>query len=100
MPDRKATKTFAALEPVPLTCIGIRGGSIQIKSILLSFSLCRMIFFGKPVPTLPDHAPAFPEEAFSSANRTRVAGKCCKPSTIARGQDDEGSASPPPGEVS
>jgi hypothetical protein len=22
MPDRKATKTFAALEPVPLTCIG------------------------------------------------------------------------------
>ena len=29
----------------------LRAGSIQIESILLSFSLCRMIFFGKAVPT-------------------------------------------------
>jgi hypothetical protein len=28
-----------------------------MESILLCLSLGRMIFFGKPVPTLPDHAP-------------------------------------------
>lgn len=35
-----------------------RAGSIQIESILLSFSLSRMILFGKAVSTLPNHARA------------------------------------------